>query len=480
MAGTGKSTIARTVADKFAKQKKLGASFFFSRRRGDLGYAKKFFSTIAAQLASKVPLLRDYISNAISGNPQIVREGLGEQWKHLIFRPLKRLDEALLPQDKGSLKPVILLLVIDALDECDSGDDVCLILQCLVELKALDQVRLRVFITSRPEMPIRLSFTRMSRDAHQDFTLHDIDKAITQQDIANFLSHELEEIRKEYSIGQGWPSTNSIRLLAQKSNGLFIYAATACRFLRSSKVSTPDDQLDLLFQGSSDSRSPDGAVNEIYLQVLTHTLVGDSSDQERDKITERFKAVVGPIVTLFDALSYTSLVKLINDSERSVRPLLDNLHSLLDIPMSQDDPIQLLHPSFRDFLLSPNRCLGSFWIDERKTHEHLMKRCLILMSDHLKRDICGLKAPDASCSTAPCDRVEQCLPAVLQYACRYWVQHLQKSGIHPHDDGSVHVFLQKHLLHWLEALSFMRKTSEGVLAITSLESILRVNNPKAD
>jgi hypothetical protein len=480
MAGTGKSTIARTVAYKFAKQNKLGASFFFSRGRGDLGHAKKFFSTIAAQLASKVPLLRDYISKAISGNPQIVREGLGEQWKHLILQPLMRLETALLQQDKGSLEPQILLLVIDALDECDGGDDVHLILQRLVELKVLRTVRLQIFITSRPEIPIRSSFTRMSGDNHQDFALHDIDKALTQQDISNFLSHELEEIRKEYGIGQGWPSKDSIRSLAQKANGLFIYAATACRFLRSSKVSTPEDQLELLFQGNSDSQSPDGAVDEIYLQVLTHTLIGDSGDLERDKITERFRAVVGPIVTLFDALSYTSLVKLINESERSVRPLLDNLHSLLDIPTSQDHPIQLLHPSFRDFVLNPNRCLSSFWINERKTHEHLVKRCLTFMSDHLKRDICGLKAPDASCSTAPRDRVEQCLPAELQYACRYWVQHLQKSGLHPHDDGPVHIFLQEHLLHWLEALSLMRKTSEAVLAITFLESIIRVNEPKAD
>jgi hypothetical protein len=35
----------------------------------------------------------------------------------------------------------------------------------------------------------------------------------------------------------------------------------------------------------------------------------------------------------------------------------------------------------------------------------------------------------------------------------------------------VHQFLKEHLLHWLEALSWMRKVSEGIHAITSLESI---------
>ena len=52
MAGTGKSTIARTVAKLFADRSQLGASFFFSRGRGDLGHAKKLFTTVAAQLAS--------------------------------------------------------------------------------------------------------------------------------------------------------------------------------------------------------------------------------------------------------------------------------------------------------------------------------------------------------------------------------------------------------------------------------------------
>src|SRR5690349_21168921 len=73
-------------------------------------------------------------------------------------------------------------------------------------------------------------------------------------------------------------------------------------------------------------------------------------------------------------------------------------------------------------------------------------------------------------------RIEQYLSPDLQYACHYWVQHLQRSGARVADDCQVHKFLQKHLLHWLEALSLMRKTSEGVLAITSLESMVTVSD----
>jgi hypothetical protein len=72
-------------------------------------------------------------------------------------------------------------------------------------------------------------------------------------------------------------------------------------------------------------------------------------------------------------------------------------------------------------------------------------------------------------------RVKQCLPLEVQYACLYWVQHFQKCGAQLYDNDQFHQFLQVHLLHWLEALSWMRKISEGILAITSLESIALVS-----
>ena len=58
MAGTGKSTIARTIARKYYEQERLGASFFFSRGGGDVSHAGKFFTSIAVQLANKSPSLK--------------------------------------------------------------------------------------------------------------------------------------------------------------------------------------------------------------------------------------------------------------------------------------------------------------------------------------------------------------------------------------------------------------------------------------
>ena len=74
-------------------------------------------------------------------------------------------------------------------------------------------------------------------------------------------------------------------------------------------------------------------------------------------------------------------------------------------------------------------------------------------------------------------KVEKYLPLHVQYSCRYWVHHLQRGNIDLYDIDQVHIFLQKHFLHWLEALSLMGKMSEGVLMLTALQSILTVSDP---
>src|SRR5260221_2916321 len=61
LAGIGKSTIARTIAEDAKDRNLLGASFFFSRQEKELSDAKFFIPTIAHQLAQSYPELRPAI-----------------------------------------------------------------------------------------------------------------------------------------------------------------------------------------------------------------------------------------------------------------------------------------------------------------------------------------------------------------------------------------------------------------------------------
>lgn len=152
MAGTDKSTIARTMAFTLPAQKHLVASFFFSRGTGDLGHATRFVSTLARQPAGRsclsYPSLRQHISQAVTKHPDVTRQRLRNQWKELIIKPLSMLDELSLT----------LTLVIDALDECEGEEDIKFILQLFVEASGLTTMKFKVFFTSRLEIPIRLGF----------------------------------------------------------------------------------------------------------------------------------------------------------------------------------------------------------------------------------------------------------------------------------------------------------------------------------
>jgi len=79
MAGTGKSTIARTVARIWHENNQLGASFFFSRGQRDLSHASKFFPTLAYQIARLQSSLAADIRKAICEHPQISAQTLRDQ-----------------------------------------------------------------------------------------------------------------------------------------------------------------------------------------------------------------------------------------------------------------------------------------------------------------------------------------------------------------------------------------------------------------
>jgi hypothetical protein len=89
--------------------------------------------------------------------------------------------------------------------------------------------------------------------------------------------------------------------------------------------------------------------------------------------------------------------------------------------------------------------------------------------------ICNMSQPGKFVSEVDSKQVEQHLPPEMQYACLHWIQHLQRSEAGLNDNDEVHEFLLKHLLHWLEALGWMKSVSEGIHAIVSLDSMTAVS-----
>ena len=467
MAGTGKSTISRTVAQSFADKGQLGGSFFFKRGEGDRGNAARFFTTIAAQLITKVPSLSPFIRDAIDGDPAISAKALKEQFEKLIFQPLSRIQGV-------SPQALRLVIVVDALDECEREEDIKTILLLLSQFRDMTSMYLRIFVTSRPELPIRLGFKNMERGTYQDLVLHEISQATIRHDISAFLHHELTKIQVDRSLTIDWPGRENIKALVEMAVPLFIFAATVCRFVGDPRWD-PKKRLATILEYQTASQA--SKLDRTYLPILDQLLVGQD-EVEKEKLAREFREVVGAIVILVNPLSIISLASLLRIPEDDIIRRLDLLHSVFSIPTSQAHPVRLLHLSFRDFLLDPlKREKSPFWVDERKTHEIIASKCIQLMatSKYLKKNICNLQRPGALRSEIDSQVIDVYLPAEVQYACRYWVYHLEQSKRSIYDEDQVHVFLEAHLLHWLEAMSLLRNTSESITMITTLQSILEVS-----
>jgi hypothetical protein len=140
--------------------------------------------------------------------------------------------------------------------------------------------------------------------------------------------------------------------------------------------------------------------------------------------------------------------------------------------------VRIFHLSFRDFLVHPDeRESNPFWIDETATHGKIATRCIRLMSsfDNLRKDLCDLKIPGTACADIEPTVIESSLPAHVQYACLHWVYHLEQSHARITDGHQAYLFLKRHFLHWLEALSLLGKISKSIAMIGSLQALVSVS-----
>lgn len=198
--------------------------------------------------------------------------------------------------------------------------------------------------------------------------------------------------------------------------------------------------------------------------------------QERYQL---FRIVVGAIVLLFDTLPSDALARLLHLEKGEMDRLLGPLGSVIHIPERHN--IRLFHPSFRDFLIDPARCIGPrFLIDEPESHMNIFISCRNLMSTGLQRDICSLKRPGVLTHEISKIIIRDHLSPDIQYACSHWVHHVKECqtkalGIGSGVGNRILEFFQTHLLHWLEVLSLIQKLSEGVLALQMLQNIIKVS-----
>ena len=170
MAGTGKSTIAQTIAERLFAEGQLGASFFCSRDFEDRSNLHFIFPTLAVQLAQRYTPFRSIFIPLVRSDPRVAYESLYNQMDKLIVEPLK----------ESAISTVI---VIDALDECKDEEPASAILSVLGRFVS-ELPKIKFFVTGRPERRIRAGFRLpLLKEATDVFVLHDVKPRLVNNDI---------------------------------------------------------------------------------------------------------------------------------------------------------------------------------------------------------------------------------------------------------------------------------------------------------
>ncbi|KIJ18101.1 hypothetical protein PAXINDRAFT_97605 [Paxillus involutus ATCC 200175] len=451
LAGSGKSTIAQTVAEWCNEKDYLGASFFCSRDSAECSNLNMVFPTIARQLAQYNPDFKEQLVKAMNADKDIQSAAVSRQLKHLIVDPLKK--------SFGSSQARTCVVIVDALDECRDDEATSVIIASLARyIQELEP--LKFLITSRPVHNIVGGFHATDLvTATQKLVLHEIPAEFTERDIRVYLGEKLAAVAKAYLIPRPWPSPSATTALVQKADGLFIFAATAVKFIGDS-AGGEDPNIRMLSLLRSETlgaeSSPYRFLGALYLQVLRSAFPAVPR-----RLRANLKMILGTLALSRERLSAVSLEALMGLPPGMTRGTLYRLHSVTIVPDSDHEPIRLIHPSFHDFLIDPLRCTDSnFSVNSTVQHTVIAKQCLFTLTKLLHRDMCNvgdssklnIEIPDLS------ERIQLCIPFSLHIDDELF-KHLKD-------------FCGKNMLHWLEVSSVLGELDDAVECLRSVRHFL--------
>ena len=448
-AGTGKSSVANSVAQKMDSLGRLAASFRFDR-----GQAERTPGMLIGNLCRQMARFHNSIKGSMLA--AVERYGPGGSMPCASQAAKLFVDPIL---DANIVGPI--LIVIDAIDESGKDDPFAggtsrkdLVTTIVTEFIRLPSC-VKVLITSREEgciidlMPGCQSCRRLPiADTHG-----------VEGDIQRFIETEMGDIRNR---GPDWPGVEMIQMLTQYANGLFIWAAVACNLVKNAR--NPDLQMKKI----PHTRRLD-ALNSLYMTVVTQSLVGIESDSDE---RNNWIQVIGTIAAVREPLTVVEMDALLGLPTESLETTLDYIDSLLPL-LKKDgkEKVQLLHKSVFDFLTTQT----TIPIDVPRRRQDLAVDCLTYMNRNLRYDMSWISVSESNPGTGS---NEGCNTSALRYACRNFSQHLSESTCqHPAlPTSELGIFLRKHLLHWFEVMAWLKGSYEAEESLKLLSTCLSVSS----
>jgi N-terminal domain of NWD NACHT-NTPase/NACHT domain len=343
-------------------------------------------------------------------------------------------------------------LIVDALDECDQG------LEDLIQLISTSLTlsdKVRWLVTSRPEVDILTKLKHLdSKNPAIAETLVELDIQSQKGRVEKYLKHKLSDLKGSKF---GYSYTNEIletvlHEVSERAEDNLLWMSLVFKDLQSmrgqyaiKKIKDYPPGLERLYD---------------HKMIIIKNMETKHRQQCRD--------VLEVISLAYRPLSLSELAVLVPWSEE-IDPgtIVEECDSFLTIRKEMVSPN---HKSVKDYMMNH---LSKLQGGVAQRHADISRCSIDVMLQRLKKNIynlphVGFNSEDITIPSP--DPLEG-----LRYCCVYWVQHLQKSSPQLRDNDHIYQFLQRRLLYWLEALGWIGRISDGILAISSLKALVLVS-----
>lgn len=439
-------------------------SFFFCQATdAGLNNATAVLRGLAYKLAEQQPFLMSYIREKYDTAGRKLFED-GNAFVAVSKILLNMLRDTRLNQ---------VYLVVDALDECQSG--LKQLLDFIHESLSYPSPRVKWLVSSRHNSDIVTSLSHeesktelnLQKDveteisyavkAYIDCNMHDLIAKYEEKYTDPEILEELQSVE-----------SNVADELYRKADNTFLWVALVFQQIDPNKC-----EVDEVFEFV---RKMPAGLYEMYNRMMEQII------QQQGNYSGYCKKVLLVAVNSYRPLRSSEMTTLADLSKYVVLRDVIQLCGLLSF-REEDEVIYFVHQSAKDYLIhhaKPEIISQLFANGCVDGHRLILSQSLKSMSDTLKRDVYDLKHPGFRIADVHSPSPDPL--AKIRYACVYWVDHLHEmetshTEIFLHDNQNVDKFLKKHLLHWLEALSLTKNMPSGMLSIAKLTNLVRVSCP---
>ncbi|PAV17364.1 WD40 domain containing protein [Pyrrhoderma noxium] len=433
-AGTGKSTIATTIAETRRRSGHPVCHLFFLRGKSD---PSTVIRTISYNLAVSYPPIARFIDEQVKRSGELSSATLKSEFNILLHKPLSSITSEI-------SHPI--LIVLDAIDECGTPQSRQFLMSILRDGIPSLHSAIRFIMTGRPEEDI-IPFASLPNVRH--ITL-DHQSEESMHDVPAYIEYELGMLRSSnmLKVPSDWPRGERLQTLSESANGLFIWASTAVKFIQEGRPS----RFKRLERLVNNPRLLN--LDDLYIIVLENAFPWD------DDGSSVFKDVFSLILFSKSPLSIQDITGILGLQEDAASELLSCLRSL--VAYEEGQPIKIHHTSFYDYLVS---CVGQPWYIETEAQKtSIVNNCFDRMEELLRYDICGLEMSLVFNKDVPDldERIEKNIPSFLKYICCNWFNHLRDVPYSQELCEQLKSFAYVRLLFWFEVLSLTKTFSNHV------------------